>query len=53
MIRPVLAGQISLRQGPDAVASARVAALVDPDGEALTRCLAGLDRQNALGIAAE
>ena len=53
VIRPVLAGQISLRLGPDAVASARVAALADPDGEALTRCLDGLDRQNALGIAAE
>jgi indolepyruvate ferredoxin oxidoreductase beta subunit len=53
VIRPVLAGQISLRLGPDAVASARIAALADPDGEALTRCLDGLDRQNALGIAAE
>jgi indolepyruvate ferredoxin oxidoreductase beta subunit len=53
VIRPVLAGQISLRLGPDAVASARVAALADPDGEALARCLAGLNRQNALGIAAE
>jgi indolepyruvate ferredoxin oxidoreductase beta subunit len=53
VVRPVLAGQISLRLGPDAVASARVAALADPDGDALARCLAGLDRQNALGIAAE
>jgi indolepyruvate ferredoxin oxidoreductase beta subunit len=53
VIRPALAGQISLRLGPDAVASARVAALADPDGEALARCLAGLNRQNALGIAAE
>jgi indolepyruvate ferredoxin oxidoreductase beta subunit len=53
VIRPVLAGQISLRLGPDAVASARIAALADPDGEALSRCLDGLIRQNALGIAAE
>jgi indolepyruvate ferredoxin oxidoreductase beta subunit len=53
VIRPVLSGQISLRLGPDAVASARVAALADPDGDALTHCLDGLHRQNALGIAAE
>ena len=43
VIRPVLAGQISLRLGPDAVASARVAALADPDGDALARCLTRLD----------
>ncbi len=53
VIRPVLAGQISLRLGPDAVASARIAALADPEGEALSRCLMRLDEQNALGIAAE
>ena len=53
VIRPVLAGQIALRLGADAVASARVAALADPDGEALTRCLDRLGQQNALGIAAE
>ena len=53
VIRPVLAGQIALRLGADAIASARVAALADPDGEALTRCLDRLGQQNALGIAAE
>ena len=53
VIRPVLAGQLSLRLGPDAVASARIAALADPEGEALSRCLMRLDEQNALGIAAE
>jgi indolepyruvate ferredoxin oxidoreductase beta subunit len=53
IIRPVLAGQITLRLGPDAVASARVAALADPDGEALSRCIAKLHPQTALGIAAE
>ncbi len=53
MIRPVLAGQIALHLGADAVASARVAALTDPEGEALGHCLGRLERQNALGIAAE
>ena len=53
VIRPVLAGQISLRLGPDAVASARIAALADPEGDALSRCLTKLSEQNALGIAAE
>jgi indolepyruvate ferredoxin oxidoreductase beta subunit len=53
VIRPTLVGQLSLRLGTDAVASARVAALADPDGDALARCLASLSPQNALGIAAE
>ena len=53
VVRPVLAGQISLRLGSDAVANARVAALADPEGEALARCLERLGQQNALGIAAE
>ncbi len=39
VIRPALAGQIPLRQATDAVASARTAALVDPDGESLAKCL--------------
>ncbi len=53
VIRPVLAGQISLRLGTDAVASARVAALADPDGDALAHCLASLGQQSAIGMAAE
>jgi len=53
VIRPVLAGQIALHLGADAVASARVAALADPDGETLAHCLDRLGQQNALGIAAE
>jgi indolepyruvate ferredoxin oxidoreductase beta subunit len=53
IIAPVLAGGIPLGQGIDAVASARAAALLDPESEALTRCLAELDQQNALSIAAE
>ena len=40
LIGPALAGAIPLPRAIDAVASARAAALVDPEGEALTRCLA-------------
>jgi indolepyruvate ferredoxin oxidoreductase alpha subunit len=39
LIRPLLAGAIPLTRGVDALASARAAALVDPEGEALARCL--------------
>jgi indolepyruvate ferredoxin oxidoreductase beta subunit len=53
IIAPVLAGRILLRQGIDATASARAAALIDPDGEALTRCLAELEQRSSLSIAAE
>ena len=53
IIRPVLAGRIPLRQGIDALASARAAALVDAEGEALARCLAELEQHAAFGIAAE
>jgi indolepyruvate ferredoxin oxidoreductase, beta subunit len=53
IIRPALAGRIPLRQGVDATASARAAALLDPDGEALTRCLAELEGHHSLRIAAE
>jgi indolepyruvate ferredoxin oxidoreductase beta subunit len=53
VIRPVLAGSIPLARGIDAIASARTAALLDPEGEALTRCLADIERGPGLGIAAE
>jgi indolepyruvate ferredoxin oxidoreductase beta subunit len=53
VIRPALAGQIPLTRAADAVASARTAALVDPDGEGLAKCLADIDGQPALRIAAE
>jgi indolepyruvate ferredoxin oxidoreductase beta subunit len=53
VIRPALAGQILPPRAADAVASARTAALVDPDGESLTKCLAEIDGQPALRIAAE
>jgi indolepyruvate ferredoxin oxidoreductase beta subunit len=53
IIAPVLAGRIPPRSGVDAVASARAAALLDPEGDALTRCLAELDRHRSMSIAAE
>jgi hypothetical protein len=48
----VLAGDIAPGRGRDAVASARTAALVDPEGEGLAKCLAALG-QPPLAIAAE
>lgn len=52
VIRPALAGAIPLGRAVDAVASARTAALVDPEGEGLARCLAGIE-EPALKVAAE
>jgi indolepyruvate ferredoxin oxidoreductase, beta subunit len=54
VIRPILAGHIPPGHGADAIASARTAALVDPEGEGLAKCLAEIaDRAGNLGIAAE
>jgi indolepyruvate ferredoxin oxidoreductase beta subunit len=53
VIRPVLAGSIPLGRGLDAIASARAAALADPEGETLARCLAELEEKGAMRIAAE
>jgi indolepyruvate ferredoxin oxidoreductase beta subunit len=53
VIRPVLAGAMPLDRAVDAVASARAAALADPDGEGLAQCLAGIAQVRALGMAAE
>jgi indolepyruvate ferredoxin oxidoreductase beta subunit len=53
IIGPILAGHIPLSQGIDAIASARAAALADPEGEALTRCLAELEQHGTARIAAE
>jgi indolepyruvate ferredoxin oxidoreductase, beta subunit len=44
VILPALAGDIPLDRGIDAVASARVAALADPESEGLARCLAGISK---------
>ena len=53
VIRPALAGQIELARAADAIASARTAALVDPEGESLAKCLAEIEGQSAMPIAAE
>ena len=53
VVIPALASAIPLRQAIDAIASARTAALVDPEGESLAKCLAGIDAQAAHRIAAE
>jgi indolepyruvate ferredoxin oxidoreductase, beta subunit len=53
IIRPALAGQIPPGRAADAVASARTAALVDPEGDSLARCLAEIDGQPPLSVAAE
>ncbi len=43
VIHPTLDGQLPLRRGVDAIASARTAALVDPEGEGLQRCIDALE----------
>jgi indolepyruvate ferredoxin oxidoreductase beta subunit len=53
VIAPVLEGRIPLRTGIDAIASARTAALLDPEGESLAKALAAIDAQAALPMAAE
>ncbi|MGZ8322994.1 MAG: indolepyruvate oxidoreductase subunit beta family protein [Rhodoplanes sp.] len=53
VIRPVLAGQIPLATGTDAIASARAAALIDPDGAGLSACLAEIDWPTEFRLAAE
>jgi indolepyruvate ferredoxin oxidoreductase, beta subunit len=53
VIVPVLEGRIAVRAGIDAIASARTAALVDPDGESLAKALAAIEQQVAMPLAAE
>jgi indolepyruvate ferredoxin oxidoreductase beta subunit len=53
VMKPALAGRIPLHQAIDAIASARAAALADPEGDALARCLAEIDQHSAMSIAAE
>jgi indolepyruvate ferredoxin oxidoreductase alpha subunit len=53
VIRPALAGRIPLARAVDAVASARTAALVDPEGESLAKCLDSIEAQASLAMAAE
>ena len=53
VIRPALAGAIPPERAADAIASARTAALVDPEGESLAKCLAEIDGQASFRVAAE
>lgn len=53
LIRPAIDGRLPVERAIDAVASARTAALVDPEGEGLIRCLDDIERQVAFRIAAE
>jgi indolepyruvate ferredoxin oxidoreductase beta subunit len=53
VINPALAGAILLQRAADAVASARTAALVDPEGESLAKCLGEIDGSGTFRIAAE
>ena len=53
VIAPALAGHIPTAQAADAVASARTAALTDPEGESLAKCLAEIECRAALPLAAE
>ncbi len=53
VIRPALDGRMPAPRAIDAIASARTAALLDPEGEGLARCLDALDRKTAYRIAAE
>jgi indolepyruvate ferredoxin oxidoreductase beta subunit len=50
---PALAGSIPPRQAAEALANARTAALLDPEGEALSKCLADIAAQAGRKIAAE
>ncbi len=53
VMKPALAGHIPPERAADAIASARTAALVDPEGESLAKCLAGIEGHSAYRIAAE
>jgi indolepyruvate ferredoxin oxidoreductase, beta subunit len=53
VVMPAFADAMPLRQAIDGVASARAAASLDPDGEALAKCLAGIADPAAHAIAAE
>jgi indolepyruvate ferredoxin oxidoreductase beta subunit len=53
VIRPALAGRLPVATAIDAVASARSAALADPEGDRLEQCLAEIERRTGRPIAAE
>ena len=53
LMAPALAGGMPPRQAAEALANARAAALLDPEGEALSKCLADIEAQANRRIAAE
>jgi indolepyruvate ferredoxin oxidoreductase, alpha subunit len=53
LMLPALAGAMRPREAADAIANARTAALLDPEGEALRKCLADIASRSARRIAAE
>lgn len=53
IIRPALQQQMPPQRAIDAIASARTAALVDPEGESLARCLNALQQPADYRVAAE
>jgi indolepyruvate ferredoxin oxidoreductase, alpha subunit len=50
---PALAGNRPPRQAAEAIANARTAALLDPEGEALSKCLSDIEAAGTRRIAAE
>ena len=50
VIRPILADAIPLSRGVDAVASATAAALADPEGESLAKCLAEIGQMHEVAL---
>ncbi len=53
LMRPAIAGSMPPRQAADAIANARTAALLDPEGEALAKCLSEIESESSRRIAAE
>jgi indolepyruvate ferredoxin oxidoreductase beta subunit len=53
VVRPLLDERAPATLIADAIASARTAALQDPEGETLARCIADIERRRAYAVAAE
>ena len=53
LMLPALACSMPPRQAAEAIANARTAALLDPEGEALSKCIVAIHSQSSRRIAAE
>lgn len=53
LIRPAIDGRLPVDQATDAIMNARAAALADPEGESLGRCLDEFERLMSFRVAAE